>query len=200
MKNNFIAILVILLSAQTSLAYEINTHIKLSDEAVNASTLSKDQATLTSLGLKSVDDKKDVFPNSKDPNKPRTVRELIQDGADFEDDTDPIKRPLNHFFDPIRNKPLNIIGVPLLNETSPDWALEDNKEITKQAFSFKDARDYLYKALILSTKDARKKHFALTFQTLGQVIHHIQDMAQPQHVRNDQHLDNKLPNPLRSHI
>ena len=28
-----------------------------------------------------------------------------------------------------------------------------------------------------------------TFQTLGQVIHHIQDMAQPQHTRNDQHLD-----------
>src|SRR6185312_13738823 len=26
------------------------------------------------------------------------------------------------------------------------------------------------------------------FQTLGQVIHHLQDMAQPQHVRNDPHL------------
>ena len=27
------------------------------------------------------------------------------------------------------------------------------------------------------------------FQTLGHVVHHLQDMAQPQHVRNDMHLD-----------
>jgi hypothetical protein len=28
----------------------------------------------------------------------------------------------------------------------------------------------------------------MTFTFIGKVIHHMQDMAQPEHVRNDQHL------------
>jgi hypothetical protein len=43
------------------------------------------------------------------------------------------------------------------------------------------------------TADERKGFFGKTFQTLGQVIHHTQDMAQPQHVRNDAHRDAIFP-------
>ena len=102
-------------------------------------------------------------------------------GARFEDD---FPRFLNHFYDPIYNRPLTVLGIAA-GERSPDWALEDNTDFGKQEFSLRHAREYLYKALTLPTKPERDKHFGLTFQTLGQVIHHVQDMAQPQHVRND---------------
>ena len=179
-------------------AYEIKTHAILSEAAFGQSGLSKDMQLLQNLGLKS----SDKFFNSQDP-EPRTIKELITDGARFEDNTDTLKRPLNHFFDPLRNQPLRPYGIPLfVNHTSPDWALEDNGPIGKQDYSFRDARDDLYQALTLQSRQEREKKFGLTFQTLGQVIHHVQDMAQPQHVRNDAHLDSPqeflgfIPNPF----
>ena len=59
---------------------------------------------------------------------------------------------------------------------------------------YKDARKYFYQALI--TTGAQKDRDALwgkLFQSIGKVIHHVQDMAQPQHVRNDQHVDKPIP-------
>src|SRR5262249_24802625 len=73
-------------------------------------------------------------------------------------------------------------------------ALEDNGQITgvlgigNQTFSFVDARARLLQALTSPNAVDRSSNFGLTFRTLRQVIHHIQDMAQPQHVRNDPHL------------
>lgn len=177
--------------SHTALAYEQPTHQEMSEQAALASVLNKVES-LAGLGLKGkidddgIDDENLNLPNSK--GDARNIIQLFRDGADLEDNTDTIKRPLNHFFDPTRNMPLTVLGITL-GRTSPDWALEDNDNITEQAFSYRDAREYLFKALTLPTEVERKKNFGLTFQTLGQVIHHIQDMAQPQHVRNDQHLD-----------
>jgi hypothetical protein len=50
-----------------------------------------------------------------------------------------------------------------------------------------DAREYQLKSLTETTKVDREKNAALLFRTLGQVIHLVQDMAQPQHTRNDPH-------------
>ncbi|CAH1904481.1 conserved hypothetical protein [Candidatus Nitrotoga sp. HW29] len=53
---------------------------------------------------------------------------------------------------------------------------------------------YFYQALI--TEGGQKNRDVLwgkLFQSIGQVIHHVQDMAQPQHVRNDQHVDKFIP-------
>ena len=123
-----------------------------------------------------------VFPNSKGENK--SILELIQDGARFEDNS---LRPINHFLDPLSGDAL----LPLIAKPSPSWALEDKGSIIFplwQHYSFADARDYLYKALTLPDKEERKKNVGRTFESLGRVIHHIQDMAQPQHVRLDAHL------------
>lgn len=179
-------------------AYEVGTHKILSEQAYTVSDLNNDQNVLTNLGL-SVSD---TFPNSQGVGA-RTVFQLIGEGAEFEDDTNGTKRPLNHFYDPVHNLPLNIGGIKVGDllcvvpgigcqptEMSPDWATEDSKDVSAQAFSFKDARKYFYDALTLPVdKQTRDKFWGLTFQSLGQVIHHIQDMAQPQHVRNDMHLD-----------
>jgi len=55
-------------------------------------------------------------------------------------------------------------------------------------FSYLDAKSYLVSALFENRKDDRDKYFGLMFQTLGHIAHHLQDMGQPQHVRNDRHL------------
>ncbi len=51
----------------------------------------------------------------------------------------------------------------------------------------------MFSALTDSSQNFRLKQFGLMFQSLGQVIHHIQDMAQPQHVRDDKHCDALFP-------
>jgi len=156
-------------------------------QAVNNSSIVKEPGLLKTLGLKKMQDDK-IFPNSN--NKRNTIRELVRFGARFEDDS---PRFINHFYDPLQNRPLQNVS-PFNPEISPDWALEDNEEIGGQDYSYRNALDYFYEALTIPTgflvkadEKTRKENFGRTFQTLGQVIHHIQDMAQPQHVRLDEH-------------
>src|SRR6266851_9394821 len=182
----------LLLTSFSTSAYEILTHRAMSLAAARASILNQpSEQLLTSLGLKeSIGDQGETFRNSTGLEK--TIENLFQDGAEFEDN---FPRPRHHFYDPINNRPLTIFGIQV-GRTSPDWALEDGGQITgilgigAQEFSFADARNYLLKALTSPSENDRNNNFGLMFQTLGQVIHHLQDMAQPQHVRNDAHLDN----------
>lgn len=196
--NQLLCILLLIPYSGFISAYEIETHKRLSEEAYTSSNLNNDPNMLANLGLFT----SKTFPNSRGGGG-RSIIQLIGDGAQFEDNTNGLKRPLNHFYDPVHNAPLNIGGVKVGDllcfvpsvgcqptEISPDWALEDSKDISQQNFSFKDARQYFYNALTLPVDTSiRDKFWGLTFQSLGQVIHHIQDMAQPQHVRNDMHLD-----------
>lgn len=166
--------------------YEIETHADMSRAAANASVLVTDATILQNLGIKSSDE----FPNSKNNDQPKSIVELIRDGARFEDDG---LRPRNHFYDPLTGLGLQGVSIPFFTiYASPDWALANTRTISDQQFSFVDARSYLYQALTATNQADHDKYFGLTFQTLGQVIHHIQDMAQPQHVRNDVHCDNVL--------
>ena len=182
-----IAVFIATLHMQTASAYEIQTHGNLSKAAYDQSGLNKDPQLFLNLGLKS----SNKFPNSQDPEL-RTIKELIADGANFEDNVTLTNlRPINHFFDPISGDAL----LPLIAKPSPSWALEDRGQINGfigifgvQKYSFADARGYLFKALSSPLEADRNKNFGLTFQTLGHVIHHVQDMAQPQHVRLDSHL------------
>ena len=187
----FYVILELLLMAVmvNAYAYETETHRAISGAAVDASVIAVSNGVMTDLGLNAIDDVSQQFPSSN--GSPQTVRDLIGSGAIFEDSS---LRPRHHFYDPLNNRPLTIGGVGL-GRTSPDWALEDKGQITgvlgieAQEFSFADARGYLLKALTSTIETDRRKNFGLAFQTIGQVIHHVQDMAQPQHVRNDPHLD-----------
>jgi hypothetical protein len=184
-------------SSNQALAYKEATHEDMSEIAAFSSVLAK-SGTLAELGMTgTIVDTKLTFPNSEGTSK--TIRLLIRDGARFEDALIP-PRSLHHFFNPLNGSGLDwglTQGKP-----SPDWALEDKGQIDgtlgKQEFSYRDAREYFFRALtgkdaqgnsVAATKAERDKYFGLTFQTLGQVIHHIQDMAQPQHVRNDVHMD-----------
>lgn len=65
------------------------------------------------------------------------------------------------------------------------------------------ARDYYYKALTLQTKTDRDIFFTWALKAVGQVLHLLQDVSVPAHVRNDftSHLTEKNPtNPFSSFI
>ena len=156
----------IMVWSQQGHAYEIETHDELSEAAANASTLVKDPTIIQNLGIKGTD----KFSNSQNNTQEKTIAELIRDGARFEDGFSYLStRSLNHFFDPLYNRPLTVTG-SARGERSPDWALEDPASLSNQEYSWRDARASLYKGLTLPTLEERDKHFGLTFQTLGHVI------------------------------
>ena len=177
--------------SQSAQAYKEATHEKLSEAAVLASRLNSSPSLLVGLGLKPFSAQ--TFPNAK--GEPRRISELVEGGAHDEDE---FPRSRHHFFNPVRGEAL--VAGKALGYTSPDWAIEDRGQISgffdsvaaDQKFSYRDAQRYFYLGLTKSVPEDRGQNFGKMFQALGQVIHHVQDMAQPQHVRNDLHLD-QLP-------
>ena len=162
-------------------AHETATHQELTRAAVSRSVLQTDPRALRDLGVAGATEK---FPNES--FEERTIEQLLQDGSRLEDSIFPTVRPSRHFYNPLTGKGMDE-GRFLNQATSPEWALAPRGSISSQQFSYWDARQYLLDALTKPSDVDRKRAFGLTFQTLGQVIHHLQDMAQPQHVRNDAH-------------
>ena len=100
-------------------------------------------------------------------------------------------RVFNHFFDVQRGGRALTVGVSL-GLPGPDWALGRQGRgagPSQNQFSLPDARNYQYQSLTASSRQAREKYTALMFRALGQVLHVLEDMAQPQHTRNDPHAD-----------
>ncbi len=128
-----------------------------------------------------------------------------------------LRRPLHHFFDPYYNRPLSEPGISLLDNAirrNPDWAIGSADAFLnpntadpgrRNHFSVFDARESMFRALTMKWKKSgsyddlvpvgypdlsdlwRKTYWATTFRALGDVVHLIQDMAQPQHTRNESH-------------
>ena len=113
----------------------------------------------------------------------------------------PKDRVLNHFYDPYNDQALTVLG-QTLGARASDWALLNGND-----FSTLRAREAMWRGLTLKTspqqgmadlpftpstdiptKEAlRVGYWATTFRALGDVVHLLQDMAQPQHTRNDPH-------------
>ncbi len=167
-------------------AYEQATHAEVfTRAAVSQSIVQTDPTVLRNLGLdKGV---ADVFPNSE--GRSRTIQELFEDGSRFEDSVFPTIRPFRHFYNPLNSQGLSTLILPI-QTSSPDWALAVPDTMPGQEFSYWNARQYLFDALTKPSKTERRNAFGRSFQALGQVMHHLQDMGQPQHVRNDIHCDN----------
>jgi len=134
-----------------------------------------------------------------------------------QDVTPGLKRPLNHFYDPYRNSALDVQGLFLVDtevQKNPDWALGSFDAFTdpnrpektrRNHFTVMDAREAMFRALTLrgavggnlidisggldaATKQAwRQAYWATTLRAVGDVLHLNQDMAQPQHTRNEPH-------------
>jgi len=125
-------------------------------------------------------------------------------------------RVFGHFFDPKNNAGLSVAGIPI-QPRAVDWALVPGAAVNMPAprenhYKVGDAREAMWRALTLTRvvagsvtsdgvvptdiagtndaekrENARKAYWATMFRALGDSVHLLQDMAQPQHTRNDWH-------------
>lgn len=121
------------------------------------------------------------------------AKDLIEEGSEREDDWPwywpPSARSGNHFHAP--NRPLERAG---WNETkgmsTPLWA--QNKEEQEKFYggdwSWGKVRDHLYNYLIATSKQAEDDNLVKMLKGLGYQMHLVQDMSQPNHVRDDTHI------------
>ena len=129
----------------------------------------------------------------------------IDDAPPIPEEEKPLSRPINHFYDPVNNT--GITG----QKRAIDWGLGadnalqvPNKPDIGRAnhYTIVDAREAMYRALTgqasngdtnigpggtLADESVRNAYWATTFRILGDVVHLVQDMGQPQHTRNDPH-------------
>lgn len=124
-------------------------------------------------------------------------------------------RSYNHFYDPYYDIGLTatVAGTDIAGQKSVDWALGlidsfapdpmPSTAFGRNTFSYADARNALWWALTreknrlpsadyspdLRSADSldRLALWATTFRSLGDVVHLLEDAAQPQHTRNDPH-------------
>lgn len=153
----------------------------------------------------------------------QSVLELIKNGAMEEDELFPwywsqaskehwdnrcntlpyglLPRVNNHFFDPLKGIDDPSAGLTpgtiSLGAPSLHWALQQspNDHHENQFYSYRLFKNYLFDAL--TAKEGYEEKYAFTFEALGHIVHHIQDMAQPAHVRNDSHCPAAFCMPLQ---
>jgi hypothetical protein len=117
-----------------------------------------------------------------------TIAQLIRYGACFEDSESPFSKPLSHFYS-VQQSGAGLT-TPAGTPNSLVWSLrrgEGNGFTGSNHYTWQDARDSLHQAITLPTTTQRSNAWGVTFQALGHIQHHLQDMASPQHVRNDPH-------------
>ena len=138
-----------------------------------------------------------------------SVMDLSKAGSHLEDV--PTPRSKHHFHDPYRNAGLenktehpnwaaafktatyvwywgdnlfDLTGAACLRRAlgteEPQW-----EEEYENYFAWPDTRDYFYRALTQESEAAREHYLALTFLSLGHVLHLLEDMSVPAHARND---------------
>ena len=73
----------------------------------------------------------------------------------------------------------------LLNDGTPANITDNSSTDPPSPNTWNKARDYYYKALTKNMGVVRDTYLARTFQSIGQVMHLLEDMAVPAHVRND---------------
>lgn len=173
--------------ASTAFAYDQPTHIVLSQDAFKASMMDLISFQY-GMGAFDINNNGSIlfqkYPATTGENW--DLYALVQVGSWEEDEG---VRSLNHFFNPVTNAPL--VSSIVSTYTSPDWALAPVNSISNPAFSqtnsFEDARNYEWLALTAPSPSIRFENLGLMYQSLGQVIHHLEDMAQPQHARDEAH-------------
>ncbi len=194
--------LIILLSVvvfyKESLSWNENiTHRDLSEYAAKYSILGKTQGDrLKDIGFQ------DGLDENIRWNKDQSVIEWLQEGAKSEDKSDwgfPVipgttTRSFNHFHNPLKDWPQAGLNDLWTGESALLWAQDriDQQNIVEGDQTWQQTRDYFYLALTLAADSLKQENFAKTFKGLGHQMHLLQDMAVPDHVRNDAHPEDAL--------
>ncbi|TRZ77584.1 hypothetical protein D4R87_02420 [bacterium] len=113
--------------------------------------------------------------NNKNQDEKLSDKQLgwIQKGAVEEDN--PATRCLNHFYDPITNKPI-IPGA----DTALEWAHNSTKQTIPAM-----GGDFTWEQAKYAYLDGDEEK---AFESLGHILHLVEDMAVPAHVRGDDHM------------
>lgn len=178
------ALVALIACPATAMGYAPRTHETMSQVAVSRSALGSSRLYVE-WGLKKNIDTM-LFPRNGTPADTRTAAEHVAAGS-VEEDAFP--RPAAHFYDPVHNRPLLPLIYGAIGRKSPDWSIEGLGQSDPNDYSFARARKAMQRAFIAPTESERNQNFGLMFEAVGRVIHHIQDMAQPQHVRHDSHFE-----------
>jgi len=168
----FIFTLITLNCADNSYALSVKTHFEVNEYTFNNTT------SLIDIRLKgfNLSDGINTVINGKD------VRKHIADGGKTEDN---FPRYATHYHNPL--KPWNQSGYGYgFFASTPNWAQNINV-FPQNVYSWPSAREYLYQALTATDEDSRNSNFANCFRSIGQVMHLLQDMSVPAHVRDDSH-------------
>ncbi len=185
LQSSIVAIAVVW--SHSSDAYEPETHAAITRSAAQFSLIG-DGTKLARSALPDFDGKALALSTIKygdSESGSRDILSLFEFGSQWEDKRSILNGP-RHFYNPLTGAGLKVPIATFM--PSPDWILGDNGD-PGHDFTWKKARSDFLKASIDPDKAVRMLSWGLTFQKLGHVIHHIQDMAQPQHARNDAHCD-----------
>jgi hypothetical protein len=122
------------------------------------------------------------------------ARTHIGEGAFNEDE--PPTRVVNHFLDPVNQVGIAVPpacnDIPFLHGIRADsWATDVS---APNQYGIRSARNEYFEALTGLNPGVRGGAQNRMFTTLGHMVHLVQDMAQPEHTRNDIHLI--LPGPF----
>ena len=184
LKINFFTVIVIaLLNSSVALAWNDKiTHPALTDRAIKylERTYWLVPYLQNNLGFKNHFD--EVLNNG---NENKSIKDLLLEGSKEEDAPDEdhlLTRSSNHFHSPLKST--NEAGLDqgvLQGESALAWARGD---IVSNEYSWFEAR-YHYKASFEAESAIdRDRELAKTFRCLGQIMHLVQDMAVPAHMRN----------------
>ncbi len=175
---------------------DTDTHPRITERSVSASSL--DNSLKADLGIPE-GVKKLLVPGE---GRPLSIVDWLKSGARLEDS--PACRARNHFHNPLR--PFDSSGVsdfPFLLSSfcfasSPfkqtvsnvTWGTRFTAPTTKGSpvgnpFDWDAARAAFFNGLTLPDPAQREAALAQTFLSLGHVLHPIQDLGVPGHVRND---------------
>jgi len=120
----------------------------------------------------------------------RSLEQWMAQGA-FDQDR-PLSNTVNHFLDPEHMAPLTVGSYPLCSACSPLFpACTMRSDLWSESalniHGLRNARAYQYSALVSPQRGLRENATKETFYYLGQIVHLVEDAAQPEHTRNDQH-------------
>lgn len=169
-------VILLMVVHSSALCYEIETHRAITSKAINVGKLSA--YLQDNFGIQVSTQFQDVNSNEQ-----RSAFSWIVEGSGWEDN-DP--RYVNHYHNPLTNKGLTD-SIDFFAQSALDWGITGSWYLFNNDYSWQKARDYYLNALTKTTKVERDGNFAKAFRSIGQIVHLIQDMAQPAHVRNDNH-------------
>jgi hypothetical protein len=208
MRQLFILLFIVaLITGQGFCFDDEKTHPEITDNAINASNL---QTYLVNyLGFPSGYKSNIYGPSRRNLFQYQTIMKWLQTGSTDEDALS-MCRASNHFHNPIHSgdwtqsqmsdsEDVDLVCGTANRYSNVTWATgfifpaPGGNKITPngQSNGWDNARQYYYNALTTtdtysnSSGTSKENLFALTFRSLGMVMHLLQDMAVPAHVRND---------------